>query len=471
MATLTRFLTRRRAFYLVLLILCGGLSLRPVPPVERALDVLFVPTRFLAALVAPLGWARAGEVRAAERDLFARAEEGRSEAEALLAAEQRAALPSPALRAGRRLVHGEVIRRIRDHLDSVAVRVATREGLEVGMPVVTGDAYVGRVASLDEEDPSLVRVDLVTGSEFYVGAEVFDARDEAALTGRPVIVGGLERTTRGREHELHLRVHDPSRRGARAGRVVVRELLAYGEEHATLADGFSLGRMETLRNQHGGELTRIVPEFDFESGLFQVVILAPDVLGGEPPAALALDTFVGASWTRVKALTQGDITPAREGRRVSGGRLAGLEPGRAVAFGAHLVGRLGEVGWTTADLRGLGDPGLRLAALAELDGDPVPRPLGELVSLGRGEDGAALRFRWTSRVRLGEGSASGRVGALLFTGSGEDGVPRGLVIGRAELPVEPGVHEILVSQDGEVSRLDQVFVWRGHATSRAGEAP
>lgn len=468
MASLTRFLTRRRSLYLALLIVCAGLSLSPVRGVEEVLDVLFLPTRAVAVLVAPLRWAGAREVRAAERDLFARAEAGRSDAEALLAAEQRAALPSPILCEQKRLVHGEVIRRIRDHLDSVAVRVATREGLEVGMPVVTGDAYVGRVAALDEGDASLVRVDLVTGSEFYVGAEVFDERDGAALTGRPVIVGGLVRSTRGHEHELHLRVHDPSRRGARAGRVYVRELEAYGEEYATLADGFSLGRMETLRNQHGSELTRIVPEFDFESGLFQVVILAPDEMGGEPPAALELDTFVGASWTRVRALTQGDITPAREGRRLSGGRLAGLEPGRAVAFGAHLVGRVGEVGWATADLRGLGDPGLRLAALARIDGDPVPRPLGELVSLGRDDEGRRLRFRWTSRVELG-GAAS--VGAQLFTGSGEEGVPRGLVIGRAELPTTPGVHEVWVEQDPEVARLDQLFVWRGHATSLGTEAP
>ncbi|MCB9916144.1 MAG: hypothetical protein H6828_13535 [Planctomycetes bacterium] len=465
MTPLARILSRRRTIYLVLLLVCAGLSLRPVPAVERGLDVLFAPTRALAVLVAPLRWLRMPKVHAAERDLYARAEEGRSGAVELLAAEQRAALPSPALRQGRRLVHGEVIRRSRGHLDRVEVRVADRTGLAAGMPVVTGDAYVGRVAALDREDAALVLVELVTGSDFYVGAEVFDDAARDALIGRPVIVGGLAAELPDSEHELHLAVHDPSRRGARAGRVVVRELEAYGEAYAHLADGFSLGRMETVPRKRA-ELTRIVPELDFKSGLFQVVVLAPDEDAGPGEEALELDTFVAASWVRVQGLTRGDITPAREGRLLSGGLVAGVSEGSAVAFGAHLVGRVGEVGWTTADLRGLGDPGLRLAALAQVDGDPVPRALGELVALGRDRDDGSLRFRWTARVEL-EGGGPERVGALLFTGSGEEGVPRGLVIGRAELPTTRGVHELRVVQDPEVRELDQLYVWRGHGVAEA----
>ncbi len=469
MSSLSSLLSRRRTFYLVLLLVCAGLSLRPVPVVEAVLELLFVPTRAIAGLVAPVEWLRSSEVRAAERDLFARSEAGRTEAEELLSAEQRAALPSEPLRAGRRLVHGEVIRRSQGHLDRVAVRVprASRRGLDVGMPVVTGDEYLGRISSLDAHDPSLIHVDLVTGSDFFVGAEVFREDRAADLVGTPIIVGGLTPEPAGSEHELHLAVHDPSRRGARRGRVQVLEIEAYGEQYTELANGFLLGTMESVPLEGGGELTRISPRIDFKSGLFQVVVLAPARGAGSEEEALSLDTFVDQSWIRVRALTRGDLTPAREGRRLAGGWTEGLAPGRAVAFGAHLVGRVGDVGWTTADLLGLGDPGLRLAALAQLDGDPTPRPLGELVSLGRQRSDGRLRFRWTSRVELGPGS---EVSAELFTGSGEEGIPRGLVIGRALLPTTRGVHEVLVEQDPEVREIDQLFVWRGHATSE-GEQP
>ncbi len=463
MTSLSILLSKRRTFYLVLLLVCVGLSLRPVPLVERGLELLFVPTRLIAELVAPLGWARTPEVRAAESDLFARAEEGRSEAVELLAAEQRAALPSPRLREGRRLVHGEVIRRSRGNLDRVAVRVATREGLDIGQPVVTGDEFIGRISALDKDDPSLIHVDLVTGSSFFVGAEVFRGGAQGDFVGQAIIVGGLVREPDGHEHELHLAVHDPSRRGTRSGHVVVNEIEAYGELYSNLANGFSLGEMETLPLMGDGEQTRITPALDFKSGLFQVVVLAPGRGESGAEHALELDTFVGTSWIRVRALTRGDITPAREGRRISGGRLAGVEPGRAVAFGAHLVGRVGETGWTTADLLGLGDPGLRLAALAQLEGDPTPRPMGELISLGRERSSGRLRFLWTCRVALGTDEP---LSALLFTGSGEEGVPRGLVIGRALLPATRGQHELFVEQDPEVAELDQLYVWRGHATSR-----
>lgn len=466
MSRLTSFFSRRRTFYMVLLLVCAGLSLRPVPAVERGLELAFVPTRLIAVLVTPLEWLHTPVVRAAERDLFARARAGRSEATELLDAEQRAALPSPELCEGKRLVHGEVIRRSRGRIDRVEVRVATREGIEVGQPVVTGDSYVGRVSHLDKEDGSLIHVDLVTSSGFYVGAEVFRRDAQESFVSRAIIVGGVTDEPSGHEHELHLAVHDPSRRGAREGRVLVREIEAYGDDYSQLANGFELGEMETLAKLGGGELTRITSELDFKSGLFQVVVLQPADSESQPKAMLELDTFVDSSWVRVQALTRGDITPAREGRRLSGGSWAGVKPGRAVAFGAHLVGRVEESGWATADMRCLGDPGLRLAALAQLDGDPTPRPMGELVSLGRDRESGLLRFRWTCRVDLGEGES---VSALLYTGSGEEGVPRGLIIGRAELPTTRAVHELFVEQDPEVQQLDQLFVWRGHITSLVEE--
>ena len=89
---------RRRTVYFVLLVICAVLSLRPVPSVSAAIELLFVPTRLVAELVAPLTWMRSGEVRAAERRLDEEARRMRHEAAQLLASEQEGALPTdPAL--------------------------------------------------------------------------------------------------------------------------------------------------------------------------------------------------------------------------------------------------------------------------------------------------------------------------------------------------------------------------------------
>lgn len=465
MTRLNEVLSRRRTLYSLLLLVCAGLSLHPLAPLERGLEVFFLPTRWIAEVVAPLGWLGSREVRAAEEDLFARAAAGRGQALELLAAEQRAALPTEELRAGRRLVHGEVIRRSRGRLDSIAVRVATRAGLAVGQPVVCGDEFVGRIADLDSHDAALIHVELVTGKGFFVGAEVFAPEDLERKRGQALVVGGLTPEPEGKNHELHLALHRPrSSRARTAGAVLVREIEAYGELYSRLATGYSLGQMETLALKGGGELTRITPELDFQSGLFQVVVLTPLDPAGTASRLLELDTFVDSSWVRVKALTGGVLSATREGRRLSGGRSGGVLPGRAVAFGAHFVGRVGEVSWASADLLGLGDPGLRLVALAQLEGDSVPRPLGELVALGRRRSDGRLRFRWTARVEIGAGAP---IRAQLFTGSGEAGVPRGLIIGEAILPTSRGVHEILVEQDPRVLQLEELFVWRGHAASGA----
>jgi len=217
---------------------------------------------------------------------------------------------------------------------------------------------------------------------------------------------------------------------------------------------------------------RIRSQLDFKSGLFQVIVLAPE---GELPDAerLELDTFTASRWLPARALTRGDVTPTREGRRLSKGELDGVRSGSAVAFGAHLMGRVGEAGWVSSDLLGLGDPGLRLAVLAKIEGEPSPRPLGELISLGRRRSDGLLRFSWTCRIDIeADGSNAGLAAADLYTGSGENGVPRGLFIGTTRLPTERGEHVILVEQDNAVGELGHFFVWRGHESSApAGGTP
>lgn len=463
-----RLLGRRRTVLLVLLILLAVLSVRPVPAVEPALEVVFAPTRWIAQLVAPLEWLRAGEVRAAESRLDRLAQDVRGEAAQLLALEQRAALPRPELQSGRRLIHGEVLRRSRGDLDRIEVHVASTEGVVPGLPVVTGDQFVGRVARVDRLRPNLVHVDLVTRGGFRAGASVRRVDGRGRPVGAPVrfVVGGLAKEVEGdREGQLHLALHNPTLRGVLAGEVVVDEPEDLEPELARLSRGFRVGQLETVRAASGARLHRIETPLDFRSGLFQVLVLAPGE-GAADPARLELDTFVEGNWIPARALTRGDVTATREGRRLSRGSLSGVREGAAVALGAHLVGRVGETAPTTADLLGLGDPGLRLAVLARLDGEAAPRPLGELVALGRDRGDGRLRFRWICRVDIAPGPEGGPRVAELYTGSGEEGVPRGLHVGRTRLPVGRGEHVLLVEQDVEVGELRSAFVWSGAERAR-----
>ncbi len=488
MIRLSRLLTRRRTFYLVFLLICAGISLRPIAVVERGLELVFVPTRAIVELVVPVRWWRAVAAREAEETLWERAPRARADAERLLADEQAFALPSrPELYRGQRLIHGEVIGRDRDDLDRIVIRVPTTEGIVSGAPVVTGNWYVGRVTSLDAHEELLVHAELVTASGFRVGARV-------EVTGRfpesvAMVVGGISTELQGEEDSIYLDVHNPLRRGLRADPVFVEERVAFDPRQAELARDFALGQLSSKRLSKGSELMRIEPGLDFESGLFQVIVLAPPLpsvgessvveaaaIGPEVASidavvsaeeVLELDTFVASHWIATTALTRGDVSRGREGRRLSRGRLGGIESGSAVAFGGHLIGRIGGVGWLTADLLELGDPGVRLAVLARLDGEAQPRPLGEIVSLGRRRSDGRLSFRWICRVDL-PGEVGARLAAKLYTGSGEAGVPRGLYVGRTMLPVGRDRHTLIVEQDEEVRHLDSPWVWRGG--SRRGGA-
>jgi cell shape-determining protein MreC len=463
-----RVLGRRRSTVLVLLILCAVLSVRPIPMVNSVLDLLFTPTRFIAELVAPLSWVRASEVQAAELSIDKVARTVRGSAARLLSEEQRSALPTlPGLRTGRRRVHGEVIRRTLGNKDRIEVRVATTEGIVPDLPVVTGNHYIGRVARLDGEDPNLIHVDLVTGKGFFVGAAVqrLDWRGESMGQPVPFVAGGLVNAQDADAEQLHLALHHPILRGQDKGRVFVSESGEFDEVLAALSHGFLLGELQSYREGPDSVGLRIQSPLDFKSGLFQVIVLTAET-AGEEARMLELDTFVSGNWLAARALTRGDVTPTREGRRLSKGSMAGISTGRAVALGAHLVGRVGEVSSLSCDLLGLGDPGIRLAVLAKIDGESVPRPMGEIVSLGRSREDGSLAFRWTCRIDLEPAMSGELLYAELYTGSGEDGVPRGLFIGWAALPTERATHEIKVMQDSAVQELNHVFVWTGAERAR-----
>ncbi|MFT7486972.1 MAG: hypothetical protein ACI9F9_002830, partial [Candidatus Paceibacteria bacterium] len=331
-----RVLGRRRSIYLVLMILCAVLSLRPVPVVNGALDLLFLPTRVIAEVVAPLGWMRSAEVRAAEVKIDDVAREVRGSAAHLLEDEQQGAMPTLAeLLPGRRRIHGEVVRRTRGNLDAIEVRVSSSKGIVPDLPVVTGDHYIGRVLRVDSKDRNLVHIELVTAKGFFVRAAAQRLNWRGQPMGKSVefVVGGLSTPFADDDDQLHLDLHNPTLRGLDSGRVFVSESGDFEPELAALSRGFLLGELRSVALQSGGTLLRIESPLDFKSGLFQVIVLAPEDGTGET-RRLELDTFVEGNWVAARTLTRGDLTASREGRRLSKGEIAGVTEGAAVALGA-----------------------------------------------------------------------------------------------------------------------------------------
>jgi len=422
---------------------CGliFLALRPVPAVTHAVDVLLAPARWASALGSPLGLVATRRVSAAERSLARAAPDEAREGKELLELLARRALPgAEELRAGRRFLLAEVIER--PSKDECWVRLAELAGARRGAPVVSGEAFVGRVVEL--RPPDLARVRLVTERGFRVGAEVRGAEPDRA---EPVYltVGGVLVPRRGEPRTVRLAAYQPSSSVLDGGVARVHELLADAEDATGLAEGFRLGRVH--RRGERGDVW-IEPELDYLDGLFQVAVLAP-VEGVAPPPRAVPSALEDGQWVGAEALTSGDPSPWRSTRKVGLGVAEGLRVGAAVTgAGAHLVGRVTRVGLGTSDVALLDDPGFSLAAVARVEGQGEPCILGRLTTLGRTEDGR-IRVHWAVRLTQvlgpGDGGAESPA-ARLYSGSGDPGLPAGLFLGRVVLParVEAGEERELV---------------------------
>ena len=427
---------RKRTLGILSWLALVGLSLRPVGAVDAGLDVALSPLRVVAELASPLWVLRGPEVRAAQRRLLASWPAEARAGEEILARLALQATPSdPALRAGRRLVHAEVIGRPPRNRDQIRIRLRDARGVESGMPVVCGDAFVGRVLAVDPgADPAEggdALAELVTAKTFHVGARVVD--EETGLVV-DMTVGGLDDRTAG-SRRVALAVRNPSERALDAGVARVHERLAEVDRFAALSAGYRLG---SLRRVGTDDRWVVVPELDFLDGLFHVVVLGPavpELPSNEPmPQALA-DT----GWVRARALSHGDPAVWRESLKLAAGSTDGVAPGYAVALGARLVGRVTRASLWSSDASLLGDAGMTVVAVARFDGDERAFVLGRLVSLGR-DAGGTVRFRWNGVVPpidgAGDGTdAGGGRRARLFTGSGDPGMPSGLYLGEALVPV------------------------------------
>lgn len=445
--------SRARTLYVLSIAGLAALAVRPSARVDRALDGALVPTRLLAELAAPLGWLQGRDVHAADPARRLRDRSEREEHRRLEAAVLRSADPTdPELAAsvaGLRAVRAEVIERPDGQMDRVRLWLEDPTLVRDDYPVVCGDCFVGLV-DLEATrgahlPPEVVEARLVTGASFRVGAEVLSGGPGTDGGPQPcrLVVGGLAPRA-----GVFLDVHNPSDRSRRAGRVVVREPAGAGGR-SDLANGFVLGELLLERvvpaggdpERDGKDVLGIAPELDYATGLHQVLVLVPAeeraVRRDDGP-----DVFDDGRWLPARLFLRGDPSPWRAGRKLALGRRHGVERGAALASGARFAGRVVRAGLVTSDVSLVADPGLRVPAIALLQEGGVERPhvLGELTSLGGA--GGEVRFLWPATVPL-EGAAPRR--ARVWTGSGEGGVPRGLLIGDAELPAGAGPHVLHVT--------------------------
>lgn len=437
-----------RTLFALALATSVAFALRPNGRVEHIAQLVFIPSRWLAECCAPLRWLRARSARAAQSSLIEREEFEHAARQELHRLQREATEPSSLeLRAGRRFVHAEVVDRSSQRFDALVVRLdgLDPQGLEVGMPAVHGEDFIGRIAEFDLQRPGHALVELVTSREFAVGARL-DALDEQ---GSPLrcVVGGLAPHSR-LGGELRLALATPSRRDLPAALARVDESLSSLAPFAEQSVGFRLGRVEAAPI---GDYV-IVPALDLRSGPFRISIAAPASIARSAELE-PYEPLSDANWAAARVLTR--CVGRREGFGLSIGALDGIEQGAAFVVGSRLVGRVIEAGPLRCAVASLADPGWVLPAVA-LPAPPLePISLGSLIGLGRANDGA-LEFEWRSAGRTGDGAAE--LAVQVFTGSGAPGIPSGLWLGEARLTPEPGVHRLRVEQLVDLRSLQRGFV-------------
>ncbi len=427
-----------------------ALSLQPIGLIEELVERSLAPARLVAEFAAPVRWWGRREARAAEGSLKLSEPELVAEARELLEEERLAARPPDHLvPAGLSLVHAEVIERRDGEEDSLVVRWSDTTELEVGIPVVVGEHYIGRLASLEPEAGRGV-VDLITGKDFFVGARLSSSERGSG----ELVVGGLAATKEG--GALSLAVHNPRVGEMTAGAVRVRELFE-GRDFGSWGDGFLLGDFDVLEEGDEAPVLRVLPRIDLAHGIGRVVLLAAPSQGRALEVDLSIPTFESECWRGARVLTRCTNASGRDGLRLSLSS-EDIAEGSAVAFGPFLLGRVERAGWYTARVRTLSDPGLVLPLLARVADQRAPVAIGRVTTLGR-EAGGGLALRWESLIGIdGEGES---VAAQLFTGGGVKGVPRGLMVGSAVLPREPGTHRLIIEAGAGTGELQRAAVWSG----------
>jgi hypothetical protein len=460
-------LTRSRTLYLILLLALIVYSLRPEPRVDRFADRLLAPARYLGVLAAPLRWLSARDAHAGEAAIAERVEAEMAESRALLSAERSSARPTEQnLGVDRGFVHAEVQKHVEEHPDEIEIAFNPRAHVERGMPVVCGDAYVGRVESVIDASTGRAIVALVTGATFRVGARVDAPAEGGPPRSAELVVGGLIARRAGANEPLILATHFSNDRALTTGTVRVDEPDALNAEpYRKLANGYLLGELETI--EHRGEReTAVAPALEYASGLFQVVVLVPDPTLHD--VVLARDPFDEAAWIDVELAVDGNPSFWRAGRELAAGSARGVAIDAGVALGTRLVGRVVHVAPMSADASLIADPGFAVNALASVEGCEKPVVIGRLTSLGIDRASGDVVFRAHARPIRAAAVGERAVRATLFTGAGDPGIPSGLWIGTTEIPGGEGALTLRVHAEQIGRRLQRVSVWRAGGVAREG---
>lgn len=441
---------RSRTLVLAGVFVLAALSLRPFPPVERAVEVLFLPATWAREILRPFGWLAVREVRAALSAADAALPAEREAAHALLEAQIEAALPSdPALRAGRAFLVAEVLERAPDDNDLVRVRFPLGAGVVADMPVVCGDAYVGRVRDVDARRAGEGVVQLVTDETSRVAAAVQDGAEEPA----GLVVGGIVES-RERRALIELGARHESRPVSR-GSVVVREAGAGPRaERRARADGFHLGELRVLSGR-GRPVLAVETAFDYAHGLSAVAIVGGPELATAGPL-WADDAYDEARWTSARVALAGDSTPRRRTRHLVLPAGVRVDAGAALGLGARFLGRVARVDGRRATAVLLGDPALSFSGVASIEGAAAPLHLGRLRSLG--VDGDVVLLAWDARAEAAGIAPRAHGPARIATSSGDRGVPAGLWVGTCAIPEGAGEHVLRLTPAQDPSELLRVRV-------------
>jgi cell shape-determining protein MreC len=453
---------------------CTLLAVRPVPAVDRAVEELLAPLRVATRPFGPLASLGGGEVAARSREVraAAAASYGLSIAEDLLLASRPT---DDALLQGRRLVPARVLERRAGHRDELVLEPWTVDGLAVGLPVVVGNEYLGRVVALDRARGQ-VTAKLVTARDLFVGARLVPSEPDGREPVR-FVVGGVvlgPRPLDGGEAPVRLAAHHPSHPDRDLdGDLVVDELLPELDAYHALSRGFGLGRL--LRGASEGDW-QVVPRVDFLHGIYQVMVVMP---ASAPPVEPPPHPIADARWVRARPSSAGDPSPWRASLALALEDGAAVPVGAAVVREARLLGRVVSATRFGADAALLGDAGLSLpVAGVPLDvPGALPRVLGRIVALGRDPDTGALRFHLRDALPLEvEGLPVGtRVRMRLVTGAGEVGLPAGLLVGDTELVTGTsggrGRRFHLVDAPDPFDGSSPIFVRTAEAPPVVGERP
>ncbi len=443
-----------RLVYLTFTLCCIVLAFMPHANATRWLDLCVAPARVLGEVASPIRWLARRDAMAAELQLVDSVLSESEESRELGQEERYFAMPDEErLISGRRFVHAQVVRRFSDAPDRIecALEEDAAPFIEMDMPVVLSNSYVGRVHSIDALHRRII-VHLVTDKNFRIGArsDGIDANDP----GTAMVVGGLVAT---KDSPTLISVHNPERALVANATIRVDEEFNKHARHGELSKGFRLGALQT---EAPGRFA-IAPEIDFANGLFRVVVvLPPEAMVEVKP--IDLDVFADENWRAVMAYGACEPAPWREGLKINFPRRSGAREGSAVIVGPRLVGFISHAGTLDSDVALLGDRGVSVPAQARVEGEVAPLVLGRLIGLGRDRMGGPARFRWSPVHALAKAANGATMRpARLFTGAGELGVPRGLLIGDTNLPCGLGSYEIEVSERVDARLLRELWVWRG----------